>query len=61
MSNMVNGIPITGICSLKCLGARFNSEALRDEETKTSLTLGKEHTGKLNPIWWSPATSPPEH
>jgi len=48
MSIMVNGIPITGVCSLKYLGARFNSEALC-EEIKTSLTLGKEHIGKLNP------------
>jgi len=36
MSITINGEPISEVSSFKYLGARFNSEAICDEEIKTS-------------------------
>ena len=55
----VNGDTISEVSSLKYLGARFNAEALCDEEIKTRLALARERMGKLDPLWRSRAISPP--
>ena len=58
MSITVNGETISEVSSLKYLGARFNAEALCDEEIKTRLALARERMGKLDPLWRSQAISP---
>jgi len=58
MSITVNG-EISEVSSLKYLGARFNAEALCDEEIKTRLALAREQMGKLDPLWRSRASPPP--
>jgi len=55
----VNGVTISEVSSPKYLGARFNAEALCDEEIKTRLALARERMGKLDPLWRSRAISPP--
>jgi len=55
----VNADTISEVSSLKYLGARFNAEALCDEEIKTRLALAREQMGKLDPLWRSRAISPP--
>jgi len=47
------------VCSLKYLGARFDAEALCEEEIKTRLALARERMGKLDPLWRSRVISPP--
>jgi len=37
------------VSSLKYLGAKFNAEALCDEEIKTRLALARARMGKLDP------------
>jgi len=51
----VNGDTISEVSLLKYLGARFNAEALCDEEIKTRLALAREQMGKLDPLWRSRA------
>jgi len=55
----VNGEPISIVSSLKYLGARFDAEALCDEEIKTRSPLARERMGKLDPLWRSRVISPP--
>jgi len=59
MSITINGKPISEVYSFKYLGARFNSEALCDEEIKIRLALPRKRMGKLDPLWRSRAISPP--
>jgi len=47
------------VCSLKYLGARFDAEALCEEEIKTRLALARERMGKLDRLWRSRVISPP--
>ena len=61
MSITINGKPISEVSSFKYLGARFNSEALCDEEIKLSLSrlkLALARMGKPDPLWRSRAINP---